>query len=803
MSHSTVPEDTAASDAPGAPLPTVGADAGTSTTSTSEPMAAPSEQGPPVLPGPIAVAAAKAGLIAYGVAWAYAFIAIVVARLSDGINEGLDGTSRFATAFQAVGLAFLAPLKLSLEQFGVDGGLSVMVVPVSVTVVAVAALVWLSARAQRGTTTTVQHTLLAGLVTGAVFAVVTTLLGWIFALRLQADVLEETFDLDVGGDASVASFVGFLTVVTVASFVAASARAWVAYSRLNVRVSAATDQVRTLGIQFVAFSVIASLIGAFMLVVDEGFDKVPTLLALTLLLWGNVLVYVVTLGHFGALEYSMTGAGSIVGIGGSESETDAFHVFVDGWSWALLLPLLAVLTALLTSCVAYARQPRRANTNDRFTYAAVVFGLAGIVLTLAGRVAISAKARGSEGDGWAETLQGSLEVVAGPAVWMFMLLAVWGVAIEASRRYVAPTLAPMLPRPILKFALLGVRASEEELAMTPPSAASRKRARLAVLVLGGALLLAALVAGVRWAGNTYLFAPSAPVEKAMTAIQQGDFDTLEKLVDKSEVGDTSLLSEEVYEAARYDDLDFEIVEKEGWDNDHVSILVKAKAADKEWRQFYEVERVGRTFGLFNDWELTSFSLPHINVDTSAATTVMVNGVEVDPSGDSLAVLPGKYTFSAPADNEYFEFNELSYEVTSGNRASNSYKSLKEKPTSELLAAASAQARELLDECAASTSLELPHDACPDVDFGWGEFRNIEYTVDSYPSLRAVPSDGGWSIETRTPGQFWGSAIDEYGDEVTTLDWYDEPDEVYLGGDITVGGDGTLTIDWYEDDYYGW
>ncbi|MFC7360919.1 hypothetical protein [Nocardioides astragali] len=437
---------------------------------------------------------------------------------------------------------------------------------------------------------------------------------------------------------------------------------------------------------------------------QEGFRT-----ALSLPLWwptGGLWTYV--MGH-------------LSGIG-----TSGFYSYA--WSGGgVLAPLALLLGAVVATTFAslvWHLRSRRTSAElavpGSWVQLPAAFAVGGVLVTMVSMVSVGGGAFG---------VSGSLTVM--PAAWTCVLLGLWGLAAEALSRTVAPRLVEVLPSSFVARLRGSVAPAEpDEVAtpdpMTPEQA--RKVRRIALVVGAGLAVLAAVPLTVSAISSAF-YSPEKAAQTYVDAVAAGDMGAVAEALPDS--GDFSplLLTEEIYEAATERPTGYEVGE--------VTILGDSAMVEVEATggvggdSYLSLEKGGKKFGLFQEWEVAEGLTSTLNVSTDGVEELTVNGVSVEaPSGGypTFVVLPGTYSVDLYAGNEWLDGAASEVAVPLGAYASAD--TTTPGPSDAFTERVDEEIGAWLEECMASTEPEP--DGCPQSVYAFGDVRNLSWELSEPP-----------------------------------------------------------------------
>jgi hypothetical protein len=727
---------------------------------------------------PALVRAVRVGALTYAVAWLAGIVATLLALALAVIDDSVDDVSFWwlvTAPGQLVAMAFRSPAVMSVsssdEDFAFAGSTSTTAPVLTILAIALIAAFRLS---RRDETTAPSPSTTAAVTLAAVAATTFAVIAWLIALVLKVSIDEGDGGVTFGaGRFEVIAF-GFIAVTAVSLI---GRRSWSTWPSAAAIPLAARDAWRGAVVHLAVFSGLTIPAAAIWVVVQGE----PGSLLLLPVVAGNVIVYAVTLGHFGALNLSFGGGL----LDESVSASTNFWLVSEGADPILwILVPFAVIGVLASAVVLHERGKGHPRTDGHWVWAAVVYAAVGGALTFLGT--LSSGLASSVGVG------GSGSV--GPAAWFLLVFAAWGMLAELLARTVGPTLAGALPATWVSRAAgeagpvrTGVDPGAPAPAAGVPAAAAPAapldpRAKRILLAVGGVVVAAVVaVIGVSVA-NSVFFGPGRQVEAYFDALEKGDADGALDLVrlDYSDDERVLLTDDVLGEGGGIADVEIGDVDTNG-DLAVVTVDYTVDGADQS--QDVTLRRSGR-YVVFDDWELVDPDLGSVEVTATGATGLVVNGheVEVDGLDDTveLPVFPGSYEIQPTAGSSFLEFGPQ--EVSVG--TDGEYLDFDVIPSDALLAEVTEQANAFVAECVSRTDADPA--GCPNETYGY-ELEDVRWTLDAPPTYE-VESDyeGGWRFSTSLPGRASVTA-----QQPSFIDG--EPAEDYAD-DVSISIDGTVTID---------
>jgi len=405
----------------------------------------------------------------------------------------------------------------------------------------------------------------------------------------------------------------------------------------------------------------------------------------------------------------------------------------------------------------------------------------------------------------------SVRAVIGLAAWTFIIFAVVGALVEAVATYLAPLLVPFVPASV-RSRITGSSASTSP-ASTPASTSAptpgvatpaetndtsvlaavapvvaadgstpdwstapasstdptsltdetpypnptpmtpERKKKLAIIFgsIGAALVLIVGAAVAFSVVNSTIYNPEHQVESYLDALVDGDGTAALEAGDPN-LGEISraLLTDEVLGAAEsrvtgYTITDSNIV------GDTASVRVDIEQGDETTAAYYDVVRSGKTFVVFDTWELSSVDVETISMRIPAEVTeLLVNKVPVSLEGIDTSVgfvdfaaFPGEYTVEVGGSNEYLASEPATTFVSAG-LGIVEIVSLELAPTEAFHDAVSTQIDAYLEACISQG--ELQPEGCPMYTFAYGDITDVKWTITT-PATFTVEGygDGDWYV----------------------------------------------------------
>lgn len=701
-------------------------------------------------------------------------IVLAIALEADGSSDGdpsgdidikVIGTL-IGIPFQIAGMALGGSIGLGDDEFA----LHLFAPPLFITAVFVFAVLRLSRRSERSapTSSTLERAILAGCgaLGTAVVAVVATRV-----LAMRDDDL-------VMHSATVGLFFGTLILAGGAAFLGRQSvhgALWPAAVPADVRrgTHLVTQHV-------LAWVVLLVPIAVVWMLVDSGFDA-----ALYALVWGPTLA----LGAF-----AMAHVGAVTAAGEQAFAWDL------GWFPAVVLPVLAVLFLVVASIAWHLRRGGdRAWLAHPASWATlpIAYAVGALLVCMISTVRLSGALFGVDGG-----------ITYSGAYWLIPVLALWGSAIEALSRFVAPALAGSLPDAVVRRLAAGPTRPTppagpvQRIPMSPGDRARAKKGLVAAAVIGGLGLLGVLVFSI--VGST-LADPEKRAEAYLDAVVAGDVDKVLQLapVDEDEAS-VALLTEEVYAAADDRITGYEITDVEEF-GDTITVTVDLEGPEDGNDVELTLSPDGKRALFFDDWKVDEGGLARevtVSVpDTS--TSVEANGVTVEADGGEDAdfwALPGSYVFNPYGDNPWLEPSDESTSVPAADSFGIYAETGQPGPSDQLRDKVDTAITDWVDACMKAT--ELSPEDCPQDAFASGDKqRKVVWTLTTMPTVSWDYFDGTFPASLSSDETGEATVTYEYDASYGfgAADWTKETEQVDLYVNATVDlvdGEPVVTFETY-------
>ncbi|TFD62597.1 hypothetical protein E3T39_01205 [Cryobacterium suzukii] len=755
-----------------------------------------------IAPGAWRGAVASAG-IGYGAAF-------VVALLTVALTGLLTGWEMFSAGWlvsgpvQLVAMATFGQLGASTEVDYIISFAASVTVGVLPLLVFAALLVgsYLSSRFVGRGVWQGSSVLILSAVSGLTLAIGVTVLAAVLPVRFP----DLQLDIPVGSTsaASVGSFLGALVIGFTVSYVA-RLQATDGWSRLLARATwLPWGTVRIASLHLGAFIAVLAVVLAILTPLSEADEYVGVLPVFLLTFAINAVV----IGMLGAFSADLSDLDRVLAsLGGASNEQtkqnlSVFSEGITGYIW--LIVLLALILAVAASLLLAVRRNRVRPAPLSWLATIATYLVFGLVLQLLGSALVTASMTAPENASASGTF--------GPAAWTFLIFALWGAAIEALTRFVAPVIlayatpgaigalvklsgqerllpvVPTAPLAPVRTVAAGAALPETEVAYgidpitgypvttdvtaagqpgavplpfatSTMSPATAKRVKIGAIIVGAAalLIIAASVAGgiVR----SSVFGPQNVATAYLDALEKGNASTALKLLGSSADAGDGLLSNEIFGLAtdRIEDAaisDITITE------DVAQIEVHFKQGGVSDSAVLKLTRTSTDWLVADNWSILNAEPGQIDVYVPTRlgdVELEANGLSIGTTKDdglTLPAFPGTYEVAIPA-TDYFEESSVTY-VVSGllggyGEFESSDDAFTANPTAEYEAAALAAVNTLITTCLAEG--EAASDDCPNMGYISSYYSNVVYTLVTAPDLTVDLSyeDGGLTVSSDTYG----------------------------------------------------
>jgi hypothetical protein len=772
----------------------------------------------------------------FGAAWV---ISVVLTAL--GLIAARDSSPDWGLLFespgQLVAVAVGGIFTMGIDAMGMTINASVVWLPLFVTAVIVAGLIFLGRRDELAHASVSRGARwLRSAITGLALSLLVLLVAAILPIHYDLGSAPSnplTGGLSGGGTGSAVSFTAFLGALLLGTVVSYFARARVSAERAPkastpVRLALATAW-RTIAVYVAVVSALLT-IGLIIYFATQGADAL-----LTIFLWLPTLV-LMGVGFVNLSPVGLFGGGQAFASIGETSYWMPTELPI--WGTAIILVINVALIVAVGMVLALSRSNFRPSTAIRWVTTVASFAVAGAVISLISGIAFRTSLdMGSAGDALDGLFSGSssdalesaasMRATVGLAAWTFIIFAILGALVEAAATYLSPLLLPLLPaslRARIVRATAGVApataatasgvaggvdagvatgvadgsspqwasasgtttSSDSAPAVVPMSPERKKKVVIVLASIGAAIVLIVGATVAISVVNSTVYSPKNQVESYLDSIIDGNA-TAALDAGELEAGEDSqvLLTDEVLKATEGGITGYSITDT-FTSGDTATVIAEIDQNGTSEEVSYEVVRSGKTAVLFDNWELGTVFVGSMTVTVPEGTTeLLVNDVPVsiedlEPEYGylSLAAFPGEYTVSIGGDNEYLSSEPATLVIPAGIQAIPETLAFTVEPTEAFEAEVSSQIDDLLETCAATG--ELRPDDCPFYTFAYGDTTDIKWTIDT-PATFSLEDygNGEWYVSTDDRG----TAIVSYTRDTD----YTEPESLTEDVDFTVEG----------------
>ncbi|TFD23487.1 hypothetical protein [Cryobacterium lyxosi] len=552
----------------------------------------------------IAPSAWRGAVASAGIGYGAAF---VVALLTVALTGLLSGWEMFSAGWlvsgpvQLVAMATFGQLGASAEveyMISFAGNVAVGVLPLLV-LAALLAGNYLSSRFVGRGVWQGSSALILSAVSGLTLAIGVTVLAAVLPVQFH----DLQLDIPVGSTsaASVGSFFGALILGFTVSYVA-RLQATDAWSRLLVRATwLPRGTARIAGLHLGAFIAVLAVVLAILTPLSAA-DEYVGMLPIFLL---TLAINAVVIGMLGAFSVDLGDLDRVLAnLGGASNEQaqqnlTVFSDGITGYIW--LIVLLALILAVVASLLLAVRRNRVRPAPLSWLATIVTYMVFGLVLQLLGSALFTASMTAPE--------NASTSGMFGPAAWTFLIFAIWGAAIEALTRFVAPVIlayatpgvigalvklsgqerllplvptAPLMPvgtvaaglavpaagtaytvepatgYPVTGYPVTGYPVTADITAAGQPGAtplpfasstltpATAKRVKIGAIVVGAAALLIIAASVAGGIVRSSVFGPQNVANAYLDALEKGNATTALKLLGSSADAGDGMLSNEIF-----------------------------------------------------------------------------------------------------------------------------------------------------------------------------------------------------------------------------------------------------------------
>ncbi|MGO2091553.1 MAG: hypothetical protein ACTH34_06760 [Microbacterium gubbeenense] len=383
----------------------------------------------------------------------------------------------FAVIAQLLGAGFGGSLGASTSVAGAASfSVSALFIPVLVPIAALVSLRLFARRAVPRTDLTAGLRLVVAAAAGAAFALVAVILQLVAPLSIALPGAPGSFTTRAISFWSIIA--GIALVGAAAFFVLSPVRT--ARSRARTALVQALEHIGGLG------ALIALALIAVVAFDANGAGEIIGLVLLAPVLLPFLAADGGAIASLATVGASVTGGatneliGDFSGLGDLAEDLPSVWMFSDVFPvWIrIVLPLVAVLALAIVS-VRWRLRTGVARDGASWALLPVAYAVVGVLVTLAGRVSVSASVSTS-GD-LSALLEGGLggtaRVAFGPAVWTFLLFAVIGAVVEVLARFVVPAFVAAVPGGVVRTIAVGATvgsaaAAQSAAAATAPASSA-------------------------------------------------------------------------------------------------------------------------------------------------------------------------------------------------------------------------------------------------------------------------------------------------------------------------------------------
>lgn len=383
----------------------------------------------------------------------------------------------FAVIAQLLGAGFGGSLGASTSVAGAASfSVSALFIPVLVPIAALVSVRLFARRAVPRTDLTAGLRLVVAAAAGAAFALVAVILQLVAPLSIALPGAPGSFTTRAISFWSIIA--GIALVGAAAFFVLSPVRT--ARSRARTALVQALEHIGGLG------ALIALALIAVVAFDANGAGEIIGLVLLAPVLLPFLAADGGAIASLATVGASVTGGatneliGDFSGLGDLAEDLPSVWMFSDVFPvWIrIVLPLVAVLALAIVS-VRWRLRTGVARDGASWALLPVAYAVVGVLVTLAGRVSVSASVSTS-GD-LSALLEGGLggtaRVAFGPAVWTFLLFAVIGAVVEVLARFVVPAFVAAVPGGVVRTIAVGATvgsaaAAQSAAAATAPASSA-------------------------------------------------------------------------------------------------------------------------------------------------------------------------------------------------------------------------------------------------------------------------------------------------------------------------------------------
>ena len=753
------------------------------------------------------VRAGVAALVSYATAWVVALVCTALTLI--GLPAALANWSwLFEAPGQLVGLALGGVLSAGTSLAGVTASVSLMWLPVIVTVAFVVAVVVASRRDEQITPTASRlDRLILSLVTGAVTALLALIVSAILPILATAGSTTGIFSslLSAQISASAASPTLLLGSFVLGTLVAYLSRAKVARAiapPLDTAPSEVIAAIRAtlpvISLYLILVAVLVSLVIVVSLVSNGGISMLSSLL-----LWLPMVV----LNSFGLVNLSTSGVSGSMGAaltsGGGAPGLQSLWLPSVLPAWGVVV-LLAVDAALILAIGVVLRLRRDSAVKPSISWMTTVisFTLAGAAISILGSAAVwtHVDATGLGGAlggllgsnsytsglsglggpaGSALSSLGSTQGAYGPAAWTFIIFAILGGLVEASATFLAPSIIPRLSPQFIKrgdafLSRIGtplrssgaITAESDTADYTPLLPEQKKRLKIVAVSVGGVVAFIVLATITVSILNQSYFSPSRLVADYLDSFVSG------KASQALEIGNINtgslprtLLTDSVLKSNPSRITNYTITSS-STSGDESRVVANIHRGQAKSTEVFTLQRQGSTWIIFDAWKMKPTSLPMVSAQVKpSATSVIINGVALKTTASersagfiSLPAFPGEYTVAFGGNSKWVTAASTKVTVSALTGESPARVEFVHKPTEALVTSLNQQVAAYLAACAAQTVLNPT--GCPFYYYSYSTPSQVQWSIVSTPTISLkAESDGTFSVSSDDSGDAHVSFVD--------------------------------------------
>jgi hypothetical protein len=336
-------------------------------------------------------------------------------------------------------------------------------------------------------------------------------------------------------------------------------------------------------------------------------------------------------------------------------------------------------------------------------------------------------------------------------------------------------------------------------AYPPPAPPQRRPRGLLIGVIGGGVVLAALiVVGVLgYLAHVAADAPAVSVKNFFTALEHGHADKALQLDGITVKSSDVLLTDQAYNAA-HGHLSDVTIEATRYSGDKAVVTARFVQSGEYFTQKFQLDAVGKDLLVITTWKLQPVRLGTVTVQMEGpqASLVTVDGVAVSAPAASvrLRALPGQYSVDLTAQSTWYSSTAGVAWVNGFGASDDQAANIATTLTPAGVASATAAVNAWVAGCIAS-----PDVAPAGCSFSVlnnppaRDFTHQKWTLASAPAFSVGAWTGtGWAVSTTSPGSatYFADAVDSSGPITFTTA---SPATVDVGGSITSVTDAGATF----------